>query len=132
LNLGIFLRKSISFDFNTHICLFLYVFFYFQRPSERQTDPIFLPHHFFGKYKTVRRRSQRGMPHGPKEDPPCRATSWPCGGPIFNLVGPIAANFASMEPPRPKMTIKRPPMQSRDRAVEKHKIHNMDLQTGRI
>jgi hypothetical protein len=44
-----FLNDPLSFGFNTtkQISLFLHVFD-FQGPSERQTDPIFLQHHFLG------------------------------------------------------------------------------------
>jgi hypothetical protein len=43
-----FLNNLLSFDFNTakQICLSLHVFD-FQKPSEHQTEQIFLPHHFF-------------------------------------------------------------------------------------
>jgi hypothetical protein len=43
-----FLNDPLSFGFNTakQICLFLHVFD-FQGALGRQTDPIFLPHHFF-------------------------------------------------------------------------------------
>jgi hypothetical protein len=48
LDSGDFLNGPLSFDFNTtkHIFLFLHIFD-FQGPFRRQTDPNFLPHHFF-------------------------------------------------------------------------------------
>jgi hypothetical protein len=44
-----FLNNPLSFGFITvkQICLFFHVFD-FQGPFRRQTDPIILPHHFFG------------------------------------------------------------------------------------
>jgi hypothetical protein len=48
-----FLNDLLSFGFNIakHIFLLLRVFD-FQGPFERQTDPNFLPHHFFGDLLT--------------------------------------------------------------------------------
>jgi hypothetical protein len=61
IDFGDFLNGPLSFCFNSEeqIFLFLHVFD-FQGPSRRQMDPIFLPLHFFGISRIMRRRSQWG------------------------------------------------------------------------
>jgi hypothetical protein len=73
------------------------------------------------------------MPRGKKRGAPFVQTSLLHGGSHLPFVGPIAANFGLMEPYWLKTNYKRDlPVESRDGAVKKHKIHNMDLQTARI
>jgi hypothetical protein len=78
------------------------------------------------------RRSQSGTRWGPKEDPPCVPWRWPHG--VAHLVpgSRLCKHRLDITVLSQNRLYKGPLMRSRDGAVDKHKIHNMDMHTPRI
>jgi hypothetical protein len=85
-----FLNNLLSFGFNT---MKYFLFFTFRH----QTDLIFFPYYFFGKYKVVRRRSQWRTPRGAKRGHHVAKKFVCMVGPIFAPVGQIDAKFTFIE-----------------------------------
>jgi hypothetical protein len=103
------------------------MFFDFQGPSGRQTDRIFLPRHFFlENSKPWEEESNMGCHEAEVRAHHVGQVPGYMVGPIFNLVGPIAANFGSTDSSWSKTYY------IKDFHAEKHKIHNTDMQTARI
>jgi hypothetical protein len=97
--------------------------FEFRGLSERQTDLIFLVHHFFKKTKIMRRKSQHKAPRGRKKDLPCGPHSWQ----PFLISLPLR-NCLDLKP----TLYTNPCTFFCSGAVEKHKIHETDMKSTGI